>query len=231
MKNTKFLIPILIYILFKMYSLNHAEVKKLPEKKNSILNIIKKENNGSVFIDDIDKEKKYISFFDQYKKYKPGDLISVLIDENTIANNRTADRMKRYASSLLEDQEKKPEPNKIARFIKKFFKLNQQSENNLLGSGQNFSENFLAGTITVTVKKILQNKNLVVSGEKNIIINQGNELIKLSGIIDPNDVNSENKIFSTNIANVKIECLRNDYIKDVQKIGWWQRFILHVIPI
>ncbi|WP_343189787.1 flagellar basal body L-ring protein FlgH [Buchnera aphidicola] len=231
MKNTKFLIPIIIYVIFKIYNINNIEKSNLLEKKVHVDNTIKENNNSSIFDEKQIKEKKYGSLLDQYKKYEVGDLISVIIAENTIANNKTADNVKRYAISSLGENNIKPETNKIIKLIKNFFKLYEKSENSLFGAGQNFSENFLSGIITVTIKKILPNENLVISGEKNLVINKGNELIKFSGIINPSDIRKDNKILSTKIYNVKIEYLRNDFIKDVQKMGWWQRFILHIIPI
>ncbi|BGI51459.1 MAG: flagellar basal body L-ring protein FlgH [Buchnera aphidicola (Ceratovacuna japonica)] len=231
MKNTKFLIPILIYALFKMYSSNNSNENNILEKKNIIYKDFKYKDNGSIFKEKDITDKSGDSLFNQYKNYKVGDLISVLIEENTLATNRTANNAKRYASSTIGDKEKKYGFNRITMIIKNLFKLSQKSENNLFGTGQNFSENFLSGIITVTVKKILSNQNLLVSGTKNIVINKGNEILTFSGIINPDDIKKDNKIISTKISNVKIECLRNDYTIDIQKMGWLQRFILHVIPI
>ncbi|WP_343154610.1 flagellar basal body L-ring protein FlgH [Buchnera aphidicola (Pseudoregma panicola)] len=231
MKNTKFLIPILIYILYKTCSFNNYNEKNILEKNNYIYKNIKNENDGSIFKENVLIEKKYDSLFEKYKKYKVGDLISVLIQENTIATNRSAENTKRYASSALGAKEKQHGGNKLTTILKNIFRLNQKSENKLFGSGQNFSENFLSGIITVTVKKILPNGNLLISGNKNIVINKGNETIKFSGIINPDDIRKNNKIISTSVANVKVKYFRNDYTKEIENMGWWQRFILNVIPI
>jgi flagellar L-ring protein precursor FlgH len=60
-----------------------------------------------------------------------------------------------------------------------------KSENKFEGSGESSSKNNFKGTITVTVIEALPNGNLVVSGEKQIGINQGQEFIRLSGIVNP----------------------------------------------
>ncbi|WP_343188056.1 flagellar basal body L-ring protein FlgH [Buchnera aphidicola (Ceratoglyphina bambusae)] len=231
MKNKKFIVSLIIYILLEIFFAKNVLAINVLHKQTNLFHKIKQENDGSIFKEQEVKEKKYGTLLDQHKKYNVGDLISVIIQENTVANNKTSENVKRYAISTLGEKEKKEENNKIKRFLKNFFKINQESKNNLFGAGQNFSENFLSGIITVTVEKVLPNENLLVYGNKNVIINKGNELIKFSGIINPDDIRIDNKVISTNIANMKIECLRNDYVKDIQKMGWWQRFILHIIPI
>ena len=49
------------------------------------------------------------------------------------------------------------------------------------GQGAAAANNAFNGTITVTVIEVYPNGNLLVSGEKQIAINQGNEFIRFSG--------------------------------------------------
>ena len=64
--------------------------------------------------------------------------------------------------------------------------------------------NSLTGNITVTVVKVLPNGNLFVSGEKLIDLNQGNEYVRLSGVIRAIDLSPTNTISSSQVANAKI---------------------------
>ena len=60
------------------------------------------------------------------------------------------------------------------------------------------------GSITVTVAERLPNGNLLVRGEKLITINQGEEFIRLEGIIRPVDIGPENTVPSTKVADAAI---------------------------
>ena len=74
------------------------------------------------------------------------------------------------------------------------------------------------------------NGNLLVSGEKQMLINQGNEFVRFSGVVNPNTINSLNAVYSTQVADAKIEYSAKGYINEAQNMGWLQRFFLNVAP-
>ena len=49
------------------------------------------------------------------------------------------------------------------------------------------------------------NGNLLVSGEKQIGINQGTEFIRFSGVVNPRTVTGSNTVPSTQVADARIE--------------------------
>ena len=97
------------------------------------------------------------------------------------------------------------------------------------GNGESASKNDFKGTITVTVIEALPNGNLVVSGEKQIGINQGQEFIRLSGVVNPIHIMG-NTISSIQIADARVEYRANGYIDEAQTMGWLSRFFLTVSP-
>ena len=93
------------------------------------------------------------------------------------------------------------------------------------GKGDAAANNAFTGTITTTVIEVLPNGNLLVSGEKQIAINQGNEFIRFSGIVNPVSVTGANTVQSvTQVADARIEYRANGYIDETQQMGWLQRF-------
>lgn len=103
------------------------------------------------------------------------------------------------------------------------------SNNTFDGSGASSSNNDFTGTISVTVIEVMPNGNLLVSGEKLIGINQGQEFIRLSGIVNPINV-INNTISSVQVADARIEYRANGYIDEAQTMGWLSRFFLNVSP-
>lgn len=84
--------------------------------------------------------------------------------------------------------------------------------------------NSLQGNITVTVAEILPNGNLVVRGEKWMTLNSGDEFIRISGIVRPDDVAPDNTVVSTRLANAKISYSGKGTLADSQSMGWLSRF-------
>lgn len=76
---------------------------------------------------------------------------------------------------------------------------------------------------------ILPNGNLLVSGEKQIGINQGHEFIRLSGVINPINI-INNTVSSIQVADARIEYRGNGYLDEVQTMGWLSRFFCRFHP-
>ena len=102
--------------------------------------------------------------------------------------------------------------------------------NNFTGSGQNTSSNDFTGTITVTVIEVYPNGNLLVSGEKQIGLKEGEEFVRFSGVVNPNTITSANTVTSTQIADARIEYKANGFIDSAQVMGWLGRFFLSFMP-
>jgi len=63
-----------------------------------------------------------------------------------------------------------------------------------------------------------------VRGEKWITLNRGDEYIRISGIIRPEDVSQENTISSTKLANARISYSGTGELAESQSMGWVSRF-------
>lgn len=105
------------------------------------------------------------------------------------------------------------------------------SENVFAGKGASSADNNFTGTITVTVIEVLPNGNLLVSGEKKVAINQGDEFIRFSGVVNPTQVTAANTVQSTQVADARIEYRATGYIDEAQVMGWLGRFFLSFLPL
>ena len=84
--------------------------------------------------------------------------------------------------------------------------------------------NSLTGQISVSVIKVLPNGNLMIRGEKWLMLNNGNEYIRLTGILRPEDVNADNTVSSQKVANARIQYGGTGDFANTQKRGWLSRF-------
>lgn len=98
------------------------------------------------------------------------------------------------------------------------------------GSGENTSSNNFTGTLTVTVIEVYPNGNLLVSGEKQIGLKEGEEFIRFSGVVNPITISAANTVASTQVADARIEYKANGFIDSAQVMGWLGRFFLSFLP-
>ncbi|HKJ77076.1 MAG TPA: flagellar basal body L-ring protein FlgH [Gammaproteobacteria bacterium] len=98
------------------------------------------------------------------------------------------------------------------------------AERDFDGNGESSQSNSLEGEITVTVAEVMANGNLVVRGEKILSLNQGDEYVRFSGIVRPEDIQPDNTVLSTKVANPRIAYGGSGVIDDANSMGWLARF-------
>jgi flagellar L-ring protein precursor FlgH len=98
------------------------------------------------------------------------------------------------------------------------------------GKGTAAANNAFSGTITVTVIDTLANGNLLVSGEKMLTINQGNEFIRFSGIVNANNITASNTVQSTQVADARMEYRGSGFAEEANSMGWLHRFFNFINP-
>jgi flagellar L-ring protein precursor FlgH len=109
-------------------------------------------------------------------------------------------------------------------------RVDASSAQEFSGSGTSKQSNSLKGAITVTVAEVLPNGNLVVRGEKIVAINDGDEYVRLQGIVRPQDIAPDNTVLSTKVANARISYGGSGTLADSNRHGWLSRFFLAVWP-
>lgn len=92
------------------------------------------------------------------------------------------------------------------------------------GEGDSAQSNRLTGSVTVTVVRRLPNGNLEVAGDKWITINQGRELVRVSGVVRPHDVQPDNSVSSDKVADARIVYSGRGALAQANAAGWLTRF-------
>ncbi|WP_182657639.1 flagellar basal body L-ring protein FlgH [Stenotrophomonas lacuserhaii] len=92
------------------------------------------------------------------------------------------------------------------------------------GRGNSAQSNRLQGNVTVTVMQRLPNGNLVVQGQKNLRLNQGNELVQVQGIVRAADIAPDNTIPSSRVADARIVYGGRGAVAQSNAMGWLSRF-------
>ena len=98
------------------------------------------------------------------------------------------------------------------------------SERSTAGQADASQSTRLDGNITVTVTDRLPNGYLLVRGEKWLTLNQGEELIRLEGVVRPVDIRPDNTIPSSKVADARIVYSGKGTLADSNRAGWLSRF-------
>lgn len=168
----------------------------------------------------------YRPLFEDRHARQVGDTIIVTINENTTASKKSSTDASRDSTSSLNISPF----SKLPSFGLGGASLTATQASKFAGAGDAAATNAFTGTITVTVIEVLENGNLVVSGEKQVAVNQGTEFVRVSGVVNPDTIVGANTVSSTQIADARIEYKANGFIDEVQHMGWLQRFFLNVSP-
>ena len=190
------------------------------------------ENNGAIY-----QAGQETSWFEDMRARRVGDLLTVKLVEKTEGSKESNSEIKKTQTLTIANPTilgSSPQFNTPG-----FLPLASNSNNTLAfdvnadsafkGEGDADQSNELTGSLTVTVVEVLPNGYLLVRGEKRIGINQGNEYVKLSGIVRPADIDSSNTVESTKIGDATIMYVGDGQVADASTMGWLAKFFISAI--
>jgi len=157
------------------------------------------------------------SLFSDQKANQIGDAVTILILESSSASNSaqsSTDRESTIGLTGSAQTSTTPLPNTA-------FSLG--TTNTFKGQGSTQANGSLEAKISARVDSLLPNGNMWISGRRLITINGEDQLISISGIIRPSDVQGDNSVYSYNISEAKIVFEGNGMINRSQSPGWLTR--------
>jgi flagellar L-ring protein precursor FlgH len=178
-------------------------------------------NTGSLY-----QTVAYRPAFEDRRARQVGDTVTIQIVENVTASQKSTSTVNRNTS--VDGAVTALPFNDLSGLSK--FNVGASTNNNFSGKGGTESANTFAGSITATVVELLPNGHMVVTGEKQIGVNQNVDVLRFSGTVDPRMVQPGSVISSTQVANVRVESRGRGAQGEAQTVGWLSRFFLNVSP-
>ncbi|CAM5586043.1 Flagellar L-ring protein [Rhodanobacter lindaniclasticus] len=136
--------------------------------------------DGSIYHD-----QQNMELFADPRAHRVGDILTVVLVESTQASKKAT------TSTSKTDKANIASPTVLGQNLSiggKVANIGLDGERSFDGAGSSSQSNQLTGQITVTVAQRLSNGNLIVRGEKWLTINQGQELVRIAGIVRPQDM-------------------------------------------
>lgn len=173
--------------------------------------------SGSLF-----KTNYVNNIYSDAKAHRVGDIISVVLNENTQAKKKAKTELKKNNSATLDPViGLNGEPVSIGGNT---LQLGINQDSNFKGDSKLDQSNSLNGFISVHVLRVLPNGNLMIRGEKWLTLNNGDEYVRLTGVIRPKDITSNNTIMSTKVANARIQYAGTGTFAEVNEQGFFTKF-------
>lgn len=101
---------------------------------------------------------------------------------------------------------------------------------NFGGTGSADQANALSGEVSVTVAQVFPNGTMLVQGQKRVTLNRGDEFVQIKGLIRVADIDANNRVASTRVANAQIAYTGKGDVARASRQGWLSRFFSVVSP-
>lgn len=164
------------------------------------------------------------NLFSDARALHVNDLVVVKIEEIADAKRRADTDISRSSESEAA----------IAAFLGAVEKLKEQGIDPRVGgmSGATFTaagstgrSERLVATVPAIVREVLPNGYLFIEGHRVVLVNNEEQHFYISGLIRPIDINQENSIKSSMVADAEIEFTGRGVLTDNQQQGWFSRYL------
>lgn len=182
---------------------------------------------GSLFSDAVP------GYLEDTRALRVGDLMMINIDENADASGAASTTLNRASTGQsgfaalfgLVPALKKAYPKLDPKNL-----FNYSSTENFTGTGNTQRNGTLSGTIAVRVAREMPNGDLFLEGTKVVMINTEEYHLYVSGLVRPTDIQQDNSVVSSRIADAQIEFTGRGDLADQQRKGWGARMLDAVNP-
>ena len=200
--------------------------QKIYKEKKAII------NDGGIWPGDTSKNL----LFEDTKARQVGDIVTVLLNETATSSATASTDTSKSSSIDLQTNSILGLPSNmgIQNFLGMGTGFNPAAKGSTSrankGTGTVSREGTLTGTLAATIVAINENGNFEIAGRRSVTVNNEEQLMLLTGMIRPSDINYDNTINSSLIANAAISYSGEGVIADEQRVGWLMRALSYVWP-
>lgn len=179
-----------------------------------------REATGSIF----DAGSGYAALYEGWRARKVGDPLTIVLTERTIGSKSAGSKLDSNGGFGITPPTTGPlnlfKPTDIEISGKRGFN----------GIGTTDQANSLSGEVSVTVAEVYPNGTMLVQGQKRVTLNRGDEWVRIRGVIRTADVDANNRVASTRVADADISYTGKGDVARAARQGWLSRFFQVVSP-
>jgi flagellar L-ring protein precursor FlgH len=208
---------------------DQREVNTAVEKAMPMVQYEQPPLTGSIYRDQARSTK-----FGFLKNFALGDILTVVLSESTqsqrrngintskdVSNSPLSQIAAAFGANLPIGRGSSSSTDKEI-LVKRGLKALSYTEQNRsdIGTGSSDQAGSLNGALAVIVTRVLPNGTLFVEGKKNLLFSEGKEEVYVSGLVMPADVQPDNTVLSSRIAQANISYLGRGDLADVARTSW-----------
>jgi len=176
--------------------------------------------NGAIF----QAELGYAALHEGTRARRVGDVVMIRLVETIGSSTTTSGRTQRQGGASLT-----PPSAGLLCFLNPDA-LNAEAESSFNGQGNATQRSQLSGAISVTIAEVRPNRTALVVGERQMSLSQGQEWVQFSGIVRLGDIDQENRILSSQVADARVEYTGNGSVGRASREGWLSKFFNAISP-
>ncbi|MBA3965215.1 MAG: flagellar basal body L-ring protein FlgH [Nitrospirales bacterium] len=111
-----------------------------------------------------------------------------------------------------------------------YFDIKASTSNDFEGEGSTSREDTLTGTIAANVLEVFPNGDLRIRGKREVTVNSEKQTMTIKGIVRRIDLDTENMVLSSKVADAEISYTGLGVVDDVQRPGWATRIFNWITP-
>lgn len=159
------------------------------------------------------------------RAWRVGDILTVMLEETTQSSKQAKTNFGKSSSIDI------TAPTAFGHTADKLA-ASADADRDFDGSATSQQQNSLRGSITVSIQQVQPNGVMVIGGEKWLTLNQGDEYIRVTGLVRADDIQNDNTISSQRIGNARISYAGRGALSDSNAAGWLTRLFNHpLFPI
>lgn len=176
--------------------------------------------NGSIF----QVDQGYAAYHEGTRARRVGDPLTIVLVERTVASKSAGSKLDSGGGFSLIP----PSTGNLSQFLPSDIAMSGKRGFN--GAGTADQSNALSGEVSVTVAEVYPNGTMLVQGQKRVTLNRGDEFVQIKGIIRIADIDANNRVASTRVADAQIAYTGKGDVARASRQGWLSRFFQVISP-
>ncbi|MEW6620392.1 MAG: flagellar basal body L-ring protein FlgH [bacterium] len=168
------------------------------------------------------------SLYVDHKAKKIGDIITVLVVESSSAMQKSSTKKSKDAELSGGPTTVEKGKKNLLSFIPYF---GAKGKSKYKGDADTSRSGILKANLTAQVVNVLPNGNLAIEGSKKLLINNEEQILAVSGVIRPEDIEADNSILSTYILDASIKYKGGTSLSDKEKRGVITRVLTKIVNV
>jgi len=166
------------------------------------------------------------------RAFRVNDLVTIRVDESDLGANSSNTDLTRSSTAAvgapvvfgLENPAAQPGDFNLGNV------LSTSSDSSFSGDGTTTRSAKLEGFITARVMHVLPNGDLVIAGQKTVMVNRDRQILTLVGSVRPVDVGPTNQVSSSSVGELTVRLWGRGEVDDTVRQGWFMRIMNKLWP-